>query len=51
MEINKVSNIKELQANKRLNQPYNKKKHKKVENGLSFSDVLKSVSQGKKIKV
>ncbi len=47
MELRKVSSVKEIQANKRLNEPYNKKKHKKIENGVSFSDVLKSVSQGK----
>lgn len=43
MGIGKVTNIKQVQMNKKLDQP-NKKKHKKGEKGLSFSDVLRSVT-------
>lgn len=42
MEISKVASIRQVQINKNLNQQY-KKKRKKGEIGLSFSDVLKSV--------
>mgnify|MGYP001377264999 CR=1 FL=1 len=43
MRIGKVENIRQVQIDKNLNKQ-NEKKHKKGEKGISFSDVLKSVS-------
>lgn len=45
MEVNRSENIKQPQISKKLNQQYNKKKDKKGEKELSFSDILKALTQ------
>lgn len=45
MEVSKISSIKELEINQKLNEPYMKRKQKKREKQLSFSEVLNLVNK------
>ncbi|EET88535.1 hypothetical protein CcarbDRAFT_1080 [Clostridium carboxidivorans P7] len=45
MEVSKISSIRKLEINQKLNEPYVKRKQKKGEKQLSFSEVLNLVNK------